>query len=211
MPLTFQIMMYCLISAEILVLSIMFKLAAKQSQYGKWYRFTPDLLKVPKVGDVISYFSEDGRKCIVIKTHTTLIATTATCKWLSKYWVIKQLQILYYRHIKTWHIELFVVWVILSTTTFIFNNNVVGWITFLAVLYTFQCQQISDRLQEREGVKDKPQVECYRKFNVFFVRKEILWIIVFIMLGSYPAIVGSVIMGLYPYWRKYYRKIKPIK
>jgi Ni,Fe-hydrogenase I cytochrome b subunit len=115
-------------------------------------------------------------------------------------------------NIKTWHIELFTVAVILSSTTFITANNLVNWITTLAILVTFNHGIIGDRLQERQSKMDKPTVECYYKLNRLFAIKEVIWITAFFIMKNYAAIVGSVLFFLYPFWRKFYRsKIKPLQ
>lgn len=112
---------------------------------------------------------------------------------------------------KTWHFEILIVGTILCIVTLLFANNTINWLTTVAILFTFNHGQIGDRLQERQGVMDKPTVECYHKLNKLFAAKEIVWIIVFLLSGIYAAIVGSVLFSLYPLWRKYYRKyIKPL-
>lgn len=110
-----------------------------------------------------------------------------------------------------WKYELVVVTIILAITTFIFANDFINWLTTLAVLFTFQHAQIGDRLQEQQRTLDRPTVECYRKLAWYFGIKEILWVIVFLMLHNYAAIVGAVLFTLYPLWRAFYRKkISPL-
>jgi hypothetical protein len=79
-------------------------------------------------------------------------------------------------------------------------------------MLTFQHAQIGDRLQERQDKLEVKTVECYHKLNKLFAAKEIVWILAFILMGNYAAIVGSGLFFAYPFWRKYYRKhIKPLK
>ncbi len=113
--------------------------------------------------------------------------------------------------VRTWHIELLIVAVILCTITFFTVNNITNWITTAAILFTFNHGQIGDRLQERQAIMTVSSVECFRKLNKLFAGKEILWIAAFLLMHNYAAIVGSVLFFLYPLWRKFYRnKIKPI-
>lgn len=112
---------------------------------------------------------------------------------------------------KTWYIELIVVTIILSLVCYFGANNLINWITTLAIIFTFQHAQIGDRLQERQGIMDKPTVECYWKLNYLFGIKEVLWIIAFVLMHNWAAIIGSVMFTLYPIWRKVYRKYKPMK
>ncbi len=116
-----------------------------------------------------------------------------------------------YFKIKTWHIELAVIVITLCFVTIIFRNNLLNWITTIAIIFTFQHAQIGDRLQERQSVMNTPTVECYYKLNKLFAFKEICWILVFLLSDNYAALVGSIMFLLYPVWRKYYRKrIKPM-
>jgi hypothetical protein len=113
---------------------------------------------------------------------------------------------------KTWKYEILVVAIILVAVTFFTKNDWVNWVTTLAILLTFNHAQIGDRLQERQGAMDKPTVECYHKLNKLFAGKEVCWIIAFLLMKNYAAIVGSALFAVYPIWRKYYRrKIKPLK
>lgn len=102
---------------------------------------------------------------------------------------------------KTWHIELFVVSVILCATTYFFSNNAINWITTVAIIFTFQHAQIGDRLAERQKILDKPSVECYWKLRWYFGIKEVLWIVAFVLMHNYAAVVGSFVFSLsfFPY------------
>lgn len=112
---------------------------------------------------------------------------------------------------RTWHYEIIIVAIVLSAVTYLFQCNVKNWVVTAAILLSFNHGQIGDRLQERQDKMDKPTVECYYKLNVLFAGKEVLWIVAFLLMKSYAAIVGSVLFFLYPFWRKYYRKkIKPL-
>jgi hypothetical protein len=80
---------------------------------------------------------------------------------------------------KTWHYETAIVALILCSVTAVFKNDLVNWITTVAILFTFNHGQIGDRLQEKQKILDKPTVECYWKLNRLFVAKEIIWIVAF--------------------------------
>ena len=113
--------------------------------------------------------------------------------------------------LRTWHYEVAVMTLVLCVVNYFFANNAINWVTTLAIILTFQHGQIGDRLQERQDKLEIKTVECYHKLNKLFAGKEIVWIIAFIMMKNYAAIVGSLLFFLYPFWRKYYRKhIKPI-
>jgi hypothetical protein len=113
---------------------------------------------------------------------------------------------------KTWHYEILIVGIVLCLVTFLFSNNIVNWVTTLAIILTFNHGQIGDRLQERQANMDNPTVECYHKLNKLFAGKEICWIAAFLLMKNYAAIVGSFMFAIYPLWRKYYRsQIKPLQ
>ena len=75
----------------------------------------------------------------------------------------------------------------------------------LAVLLTFGHAQIADRLAEQEGLRDKPQVDCYRKMVYYFVGKEMCWLVYFACTHTYSALVGVFVFLAYPVWRRFYR------
>lgn len=53
-------------------------------------------------------------------------------------------------------------------------------------------------------------VECYWKLKWYLVGKEILWLVTFVLLKAWPALVGVGLFLLYPVWRHFYRaRIKP--
>lgn len=129
---------------------------------------------------------------------------------------------------KTWHYETAFVALVLFLVTFFFKNTPIEYVGSLAVLLTFGHAQISERLAEREALrnllyrlreegiekvvrkKDPLQVDCYKKMLYYFVGKELCWCVYFLTSKSYAALVGVVVFLLYPLWRRYWRKIKPL-
>lgn len=112
---------------------------------------------------------------------------------------------------KTWKIEACVVAFVLFVQLFFTHFNLPEIICSLAVFFTFLHAQVADRMQERQAILEKPDVECYWKSNWFFGIKEFLWIVFFLMIHSYAALSGAILFSIYPFWRKYWRKIKPLK
>lgn len=112
---------------------------------------------------------------------------------------------------RTWHIEASVVAVVLFIQLYFFSHFTVSEvICSFAVLLTFKHAQIADRMQERQALMENPDVHCYRWSNRYFVMKETLWIVFFLMTKSYSALSGAIIFSIYPLWRRYWRKINPI-
>lgn len=113
---------------------------------------------------------------------------------------------------KTWHIESLFVGICLLLIAFISNKGWVEFMGILAVYFTFQHSVISERLAQAEkerGNNNQPiLVECHYKLSGYFIAKEFIWLIYFVILGAWSAIGGVVIFLLYPVWRKYYRKHK---
>ena len=112
---------------------------------------------------------------------------------------------------KTWHKEAIVVAVVLIVQLFFTHFYYSEIICSLVVFFTFLHAQVADRMQERQAILEKPDVHCYWKSNWFFTIKECLWITFFIMIKSYAALSGAILFSLYPFWRKYWRRIKPLK
>lgn len=90
------------------------------------------------------------------------------------------------------------------------GQRLVDWIGAAAVLYTFKHASVSDRLAEKQATRPIPDVSCYRKLQQFYITKEVLWVVYFIMLGSYTPLVGCGIFLLFPLWRKFWRKYHPL-
>ncbi len=117
-------------------------------------------------------------------------------------------------HFRTWHAEHAVVIAVLITVAVISGNRPVEWIGVFAVYFTFGHAAVSDRLQEREALRvkmtGKADVHCYRWSTRYFLLKEACWFLYFLFVHAYSALAGVVIFLLYPYWRKYWRRIHPL-
>lgn len=109
---------------------------------------------------------------------------------------------------KTWKIESFVVFIILLFSLLLKPIEAVDIICMFAVWVTFMHAQVADRMQEKQAKLIVPDVECYKWSNRYFLIKELLWICFFLVTKSYPALIGSVVFFMYPYYRKYYKKFK---
>lgn len=79
------------------------------------------------------------------------------------------------------------------------------WISAAAVFGSFLHAQVSTYMSEDMGTMPLPLTECYYKLDTYWVYKEVLWFLVFIASGAYPAIAGNIIFLLYPAWRKIYK------
>lgn len=112
---------------------------------------------------------------------------------------------------RTWMYEAAVVAGVLLAVWIITGHRWIELVGSLAVFFTFKHAQIADRMQERQAIKEKPDVECYRWSNRYFVTKEFLWILFFALTGAHSAITGAVLFCIYPFWRKWYRSRNPIK
>lgn len=111
---------------------------------------------------------------------------------------------------RTWKAEAIVVALVLFVQLFFTHFNYPEIVASLAVFFTFLHAQVADRMQERQAILETPDVHCHWKLNWFFVIKEFLWISFFLMTSAYAALSGGVLFFLYPFWRKYWRKINPL-
>jgi len=114
--------------------------------------------------------------------------------------------------LKTYQKEYIVVFLILIAPFFFTRQiRLTEVIAVLAVFFTFQHAQVSTALSEVQAIKDKPEVSCYKRSNIYFMLKEALWITFFIMIKSWAALSGAIVFFLYPLWRRYFRKKYPLK
>jgi len=81
-------------------------------------------------------------------------------------------------------------------------------LTALAVLVTFNYVTVATRLAEKQAASPSNGVECLPLLNRYFVGKEVLWVLVFSIQGSWGALAGVPLFICYPYWRKLYRKFR---
>jgi hypothetical protein len=107
--------------------------------------------------------------------------------------------------VEFWQLEALFVGMILSTTAFFSGGKLTDWIGAAAVLFTFMHGQISFDFQEAQESLEKPQVACYKWSGRYFVIKELLWIVTFVLLRTWPLLVGTFIFATYPSWRKWLR------
>ena len=111
-----------------------------------------------------------------------------------------------------YHLEMFVVAVILLITLLITQKWYIEWIWTVAVFLTFWHASVANRLEESEWKRqakwehDEHGVWCWYKLQRYYYAKEICWTIYFILLWARSALVGVVIFLLYWPRRKVYRK-----
>ncbi len=112
--------------------------------------------------------------------------------------------------IKTWHIETAVIAAILLTVTISVGGGGLELLGSGAVLLSFGHASIGNRLVEREAAREVVTVECHKSLVRYWIGKEILWFVYFVLHGSWSALTGVGIFLLYPLWRKWYRKMYPM-
>jgi len=111
--------------------------------------------------------------------------------------------------LKTWHGEMAVVAVVLSTVAFV-RGDWREWVAAAAVLATFGHASVAERLREREAARDQVEVDCVKWTWGYFVAKEILWAAFFITTGAYAALVGVGVFLVFPLWRRWWRGRHPL-
>ncbi len=111
---------------------------------------------------------------------------------------------------KTWHFENAFVAFVLSLTILATGGRPIEWIGALAVYCGFCHASIAERMREREAARTVPSVECYRLATVFFLGKEACWVVYFVALHAWSALVGCAIFMAYPLWRKAWRRWHPL-
>ena len=140
---------------------------------------------------------------------------------------------------KTWHVEALVVAVALACVAVATGGKPVEWVGAVAVLLTFFHAQVGFRLSEAEDGRAKREaqalsqryehaankpplaeveaadakylihVECHRWLARYHVGKELVWLVYFVWLGAWSALVGVGIFLLYPLWRKFHLRGRP--
>lgn len=112
--------------------------------------------------------------------------------------------------IRTWHIEHAVVAALLFGTVVVTSGGWVEVVGAVAVQASFGHAGIAVRLQEREQLRERPEVDCYRWLGRYFIGKEVAWFIYFVAHQSWSALVGVGVFLAYPVWRHWWRKRHPV-
>lgn len=107
--------------------------------------------------------------------------------------------------IRTWMGEMAAVAVVLALVAIAGGGGWLQWLTAAAVLTTFGHVQVASRLEEADGARPEPSVACRAWLTRYLVVKEVLWSAAFAATGSWPALAGCAVFGLYPTWRRWWR------
>lgn len=107
----------------------------------------------------------------------------------------------------TWQIEAAFVFLVLLAVIIATGGRWVEYIGATAVFFSFMHAQVSDRMAEAQADMPVPSVECYRWSQRYFFIKEAMWLVYFVSLQAWSALVGVGVFLLYPVWRRYYRRI----
>lgn len=107
-------------------------------------------------------------------------------------------------------IEFAVVGVVLSVVVGITGGGIVEQVGSLAVLLSFGHAQVANRLAEREAAREHATVECHRWAARYFIGKEALWFVYFVLHHSWSALAGVGLFLVYPAWRRFWRARKPL-
>ncbi len=111
--------------------------------------------------------------------------------------------------IRTWHVEVAVVAVALAAVVVITRARAVEWLAAAAVCASFMHGQVTTRLAEREAARAQPQVACHAWTGRYYVAKEVLWLVYFLIVHAWSALVGVGLFLMYPRWRAWWRARHP--
>jgi hypothetical protein len=111
---------------------------------------------------------------------------------------------------RTWQAEHIIVASLLFGTVALSGGGWTEWIGALAVQASFGHAGIAARMTEREALRERPEVDCYRWIWRYFLAKEAHWLVYFVAHRSWAALVGVVVFLIYPAWRRWYRVSHPV-
>ncbi len=117
-------------------------------------------------------------------------------------------------HCKTYHIEGAAVLITLIAVAEYSSKGLVEYIGVAAVFFTFMHATIAEYMCEAEALREKETnitiIACHKKLPYYFYAKEFCWLVYFVWLGAYSALVGVIVFLLYQPWRRLWRKYHPI-
>ena len=111
---------------------------------------------------------------------------------------------------KTWHVENAVVATVLLTVWALTGHRPIELVGCVAVFAGFCHASIAERMREREAARSVPSVECHAKSTWFFFAKEVCWLLYFVSMGAWSALVGCALFAVYPLYRKVWRRYHPM-
>ena len=113
-------------------------------------------------------------------------------------------------HLRTYHVEQAFVGLVLIVAALITRRGLIEWVGVIAVFLNFGHVSVADRLREAEEKRrersEPVMVECYQKLDYYYFSKEIFWLLYFVLLGAWSALVGVGLFLCYGPWRRIYRK-----
>ncbi len=113
--------------------------------------------------------------------------------------------------VRTWHVELAVVAVILAAVALVTHGGAVELLGAGAVTLSFAHAQVADRLAERDAARARPSVACHAWATRYLVGKEALWLAYFVVHRSWSALAGVALFLAYPLWRRWWRAGHPLR
>lgn len=121
--------------------------------------------------------------------------------------------------IRTWHLELAVVGVVLAAVALL-TGGPIELVGAGAVTLSFAHAQVADRLAEAERERrayvrfadadDAHAVSCHRWATRYLISKESLWLAYFAAHRSWSALAGVGLFLAYPAWRRWWRARHPL-
>jgi len=102
--------------------------------------------------------------------------------------------------------ELGLVLLVLVITALFSNKGLIEWLGVIGVILTFEYTLVATRLGENEKKGTKEEKNYYGRLLFFYYFKEVIWLVYFIALGAFSAIIGVFIFLIYGWWRLAWNK-----
>lgn len=107
----------------------------------------------------------------------------------------------------TWQVEASVVGVSLLSVIALSGGRWVEYIGAVAVFFTFMHAQVAAYMADAQREMPQPTVQCWRWAQRYFFIKEVLWLVYFVLLHAWSALLGVGLFLIYPAWRRYYKVV----
>lgn len=95
------------------------------------------------------------------------------------------------------YLEALFVAVVLTLIAYLTGGKNTDYLSALAALLSFLVFQLSFDLADSSNVNP-----IRKRIYILFILKEIVWFTVFLLLGCWPLLAGSVVFLSYPYVRR---------
>jgi hypothetical protein len=99
-------------------------------------------------------------------------------------------------------LEALLVFLVLAGVVVASGAKPMDLVSAFAGFLTFLCTQNAFDMNEQLRALQTEALSAQHRYRNLFFLKEAVWVLTFILLGSYPLLASTGVFASYPWWRK---------